>query len=57
MQNKGRNRSAGINVHLELRSSVQPALVLAEVLPVFGFPDNLIDSLQDPSTTGLSALK
>lgn len=43
--------------HLELRGSVQPALVLVEALPVLSFPDNLVDSLQYPSATRLSTLK
>ena len=43
--------------HLELRGSVQSALVLAETLPVFGFPDDLIDDLQYSSATSLGALQ
>lgn len=43
--------------HLELRGGVQPALVLAQLLPVLRFPDDLVDGLQDPSAAGLSALQ
>lgn len=43
--------------HLELRGSVQPALVLAQLLPVLGLPDDFVDGLQDPSAAGLSSLQ
>lgn len=43
--------------HLELRGGVQPALVLAQLLPVLRFPDDFVDGLQDPSAAGLSALQ
>lgn len=43
--------------HLELRGSVQPALVLAQPLPVLGLPDYFVDGLQDPSAAGLSSLQ
>lgn len=43
--------------HLELRSSIQPALVLAEALPVLRFPNVLIDALQYPSATCVRSLE
>lgn len=59
-QQRGPEEQAGHNRpcdHLELRGSVQPALVLAQPLPVLGLPDHFVDGLQDPSAAGLSSLQ
>lgn len=50
----GQNPQCG---HLELRGGIQPALVLAQLLPVLRFPDDFVDGLQDPSAAGLGALQ
>lgn len=55
IRDEGNSRLSSIIFHyLELGTSVQPALVLVEALLV---PDNLVDSLEYPSATGLSTLK
>lgn len=55
IRDEGHSRlSSIIFPYLELGASVQPALVLVEALLV---PDDLVDGLQYPSATRLSALE
>lgn len=46
----------GIGLSLQ-RREVQPALVLAEPMPVLRLPDILVNSLQNPAATGLCSLQ